>query len=214
MMEKTGKFEVKTMLGWHISGAESWDEYAKPGDIVSEDCVDYFLQVLPPFSMDNGYVQVGEPYSHRLNPVTGKQQATYGTFTIIGKGVWKYRGNCFKGEIFDADAIGEVKTLQEYMKATYSTTYGIQDTRPRIICKDGFSMSVQAGESIYSKPRKNLESGEYTHIEIGYPSKEEELLRHYAEDPRELAKTVYPYVPIEVVEKVIEKHGGFMKCIV
>lgn len=31
----------------------------------------------------------------------------------------------------------------------------------------------------------------------------------YIEDPTEPTKAVYPYVPVEVIEQVIEKHGGW-----
>ena len=77
----------------------------------------------------------------------------------------------------------------------------IQPPRPRINCKDGFSMSVQAGQFSYSIPRKDLRDGNYTHVEVGFPSKEEELLKPYSD-------AVYGYVPVEVVDKIIEKHGG------
>lgn len=55
----------------------------------------------------------------------------------------------------------------------------------------------------------NLESGEYATCEVGYPSQKEELLMPYIEDPTEPTKAVYPYVPVEVIEQVIEKHGGW-----
>ena len=45
--------------------------------------------------------------------------------------------------------------------------------------------------------------------EDGKVSEEEELLMPYIEDPTEPTKAVYPYVPVEVVEQVIEKHGGW-----
>lgn len=77
----------------------------------------------------------------------------------------------------------------------------IQPPRPRINCKDGFSMSVQAGQFSYSIPRKDLRDGNYTHVEVGFPSKEEELLKPYSD-------AVYGYVPVEVVDEIIGKHGG------
>ena len=70
-------------------------------------------------------------------------------------------------------------------------------------------MSVQAGDGLYCEPRVNLESGEYAACEVGYPSQKEELLMPYIEDPTEPTKAVYPYVPVEVIEQVIEKHGGW-----
>ena len=103
--------------------------------------------------------------------------------------------------------------LREWLKNTYKTNkLGYQEVRPRINCKDGFSMSVQAGDCIYSTPRANLKSGHYTEVEIGFPSEKEELISRYAES-RDYTNTVYPYVPVEIVEKVIEKHGGMVESV-
>ena len=89
---------------------------------------------------------------------------------------------------------------------------------PRIVCADGFSVSCQAGANFYSMPREDLED-EYFAFELGYPSEREELLDEYTEhdpelwllyekEPMDYTKQVYPYVPVEVVNAVIEKHGG------
>ena len=77
---------------------------------------------------------------------------------------------------------------------------------PRIECADGFSLSVQAGESIYCSPRSNM--GPWVEVEVGFPSVVEPLLFEYAESPGRWTDTVYPYVPIELVTSVIEVHGG------
>lgn len=89
--------------------------------------------------------------------------------------------------------------------------YGLSSTRKfyePIVCEDGFKMSVQAGEGLYSAPR--CEATGYTKVEIGFPNKEEPLLAAYAEDPECPTKTVYPYVPVKLVLEVIEKHGGMV----
>ena len=39
---------------------------------------------------------------------------------------------------------------------------------PHVICKDGFKMSVQAGQSNYSTPKDVVDS--YEEAEVGYPS--------------------------------------------
>lgn len=89
--------------------------------------------------------------------------------------------------------------------------YGVvQAVRPHIFCEDGFEMSVQAGSGLYSAPRGNLESGEYTACDVGFPNRKEELLMPYAEeDPETPTDSVYAYVPVEVIEQIIEKHGGW-----
>ena len=84
---------------------------------------------------------------------------------------------------------------------------------PYVICADGFTMSVQCGQSLYSSPKDVAKR--YREVEIGFPSRPEPLIAEYAEDwevegdddPR-LCNTVYGYVPVKIVDKVIKKHGG------
>ena len=79
--------------------------------------------------------------------------------------------------------------------------------KPRIICNDGFSVSVQASEFHYCLPRNN--DGPHTHVEVGFPSDKEELLLPYAESYNDGEDTgIYPRVPVEIVEAIIKKHGG------
>ena len=83
---------------------------------------------------------------------------------------------------------------------------------PHIVCEDGFTMSVQVGYSLYSEPKKIAKR--YSAVEIGYPSEPEELIKEYAElvpfdeDTTDYTDTVYPYVPVKIVDKVLKKHGG------
>ena len=106
-------------------------------------------------------------------------------------------------------------TLAEFLDKTLvareiAPGFTMQDVRPRLVCKDGGSMSVQAGQYAYSSPRlDNLKGELYTEVEIGFPSAKEELICEYAEDSSDYTGTVYGYVPVELVEKVIAKHGGF-----
>jgi hypothetical protein len=78
----------------------------------------------------------------------------------------------------------------------------------RVICRDGFVMSVQAGEYLYSSPRRD--TGPYSAVEIGYPSQTDALLLPFAEDNTSPTETVYPYVPAQVVFDVIFQHGGMV----
>lgn len=93
------------MEGWERAADKSenpvnfsWDDYAKPGDLVDESVYDNFLDVLPPRSMGFGYLQMGEPYSSKMNPKTGKYEQTYLTFEQVEKGVYRYCGHCFAGQ--------------------------------------------------------------------------------------------------------------------
>ena len=83
---------------------------------------------------------------------------------------------------------------------------------PHIVCEDGFTMSVQVGYSLYSEPKKIAKR--YSKVEIGYPSEPEELIKEWAEfslfsdEEPDYTDTVYPYVPVKIVDKVLKKHGG------
>ena len=82
----------------------------------------------------------------------------------------------------------------------------------KIVCSDGFTMSVQANEYSYCEPRYT-DAEQYVTVEVGYPSQREDLLMKYAEssytdtDPTD---TVYAYVPAALVYTVIVKHGGMV----
>ena len=87
----------------------------------------------------------------------------------------------------------------------------------RIVCKDGFTMSVQANQQAYCTPRIT-DAETYTEVEIGFPSEREELIMDWAELHDRPTETVYAYVPVSVVTNVIAKHGGivsgaFPKCV-
>ena len=79
-----------------------------------------------------------------------------------------------------------------------------------VVCKDGFSMSVQANENAYCEPRLNYQR-KYNLVEVGFPSKEERLLMPWCEDKGKPTDTVYGYVPADVVTNVIVKHGGMVE---
>lgn len=76
----------------------------------------------------------------------------------------------------------------------------------RVTCKDGFEMSVQASKSHYCSPR--TDGGPWDEVEVGFPSQAEESLMPYADDKDKPTQTIYRYVPVDVVEQVIESHGG------
>ena len=86
---------------------------------------------------------------------------------------------------------------------------------PRIICNDGFSISVQGSSFSYATPREDNPANGYTHVECGFPSttpKTKEL-REFAElcGTELYTETVYPYVPVELVEAELEAHGGILE---
>lgn len=77
---------------------------------------------------------------------------------------------------------------------------------PYIQCADETTLSVQAGPQLFCLPRRN--QGPWSQVEVGYPSKAMPELEQYAEKPKRLTKTIYKYVPIEVVAAAIDACGG------
>jgi len=78
-------------------------DYSKAniGDYVSQAVVDDAMDCLPPASMSSSCAQMGEPYSTRQDPDTGRWRNTYATFKRITSGrngIWQYCGHCFCGE--------------------------------------------------------------------------------------------------------------------
>lgn len=102
-------------------------------------------------------------------------------------------------------------TLKEFFEWTLEEqkvpgAFWARYPRPRVMCKDGFSISIQANRNAYCAPRAN-DFVEYEKVELGFPSEIDELIEDYSEEPGS-TDTVYGYVPVELVEQLLEKHGG------
>lgn len=102
--------------------------------------------------------------------------------------------------------------FQDFSDATYLMRYPIN--RPRAVCKDGFSISIQASSHHYCRPRID-NTDFYSYVELGYPSEKEEVLMEYADNlnDNEEYRTVYPCVPVDIVNKILESHGGIITTI-
>jgi hypothetical protein len=70
---------------------------------------------------------------------------------------------------------------------------------------DGLTMSIQASARHYAAPKDNM--GPYTEYEVGFPSQRVEELMPYAEDASDPTKTVYGWVPTEVIETIFAARG-------
>ena len=88
-----------------VYSMDEWDySKAQIGDLVCQEVVDEAMDCLPPACMRSDCSQLGEPWSHREDPDTGKFRATYATFKKVsgewakGNEIWEYRGHCFRGE--------------------------------------------------------------------------------------------------------------------
>lgn len=102
-------------------------------------------------------------------------------------------------------------TVKEYLTSTFEP-HNPYCVRKPIVCADGFKVSVQGGtEFHYCIPRYHC--NEYESVELGFPTMKDDLIMEYAENESIPTRTVYGWVPIEVVEQLVEKHGG-MVCTV
>ena len=73
---------------------------------------------------------------------------------------------------------------------------------PHLVCMDGFKMSVQMnGNFHYSQI--DVHAKQIISCEIALLSQHEDLLNDYVD-----GNDVFSYIPFEVVEKIVEKHGG------
>lgn len=80
----------------------------------------------------------------------------------------------------------------------------------RAICKDGFSLSVQADSMTYCSPRVD-NADEYTAVEVGFPSAHEPLLAPYQDGEGAMTQSVFAWVPASVIALVLIKHGGMVE---
>ena len=99
-------------------------------------------------------------------------------------------------------------TVKEFLESTFNSSNKYQ-VRAKAICADGYSVSIQGGtHGHYCSPRTH--TNVYEAVELGYPSAIDVELLEYAEEPNDPTGSVYGYVPIDVIEAVIAKHGGIV----
>lgn len=79
--------------------------------------------------------------------------------------------------------------------------------RPRLVCKDGWSLSVQAGDGLYCSPRMDNAPKGYSCVEVGYPERADGSAYY----PRQFGRwdgTVCGWVPVSTINRWIKYHGG------
>lgn len=106
-----------------------------------------------------------------------------------------------------------MKTVRKHIIESRKDVSDIYFIVPPVVCKDGFTMSVQHSGFHYCLPRVNFAERkglEFEAYEVGFPSTEEDLLMFFAENVDNPTGTVYPYVPQQLVEQVAEMHGGLV----
>jgi len=78
---------------------------------------------------------------------------------------------------------------------------------PVTVCADGFTVSIQASAYTYCTPRNSI--GPYTHVELDFPSERPpDYIMEFAENAKNPMETVYGWVPVPLMEKMLWEHGG------
>jgi len=95
--------------------------------------------------------------------------------------------------------------ISEFNKKTHESRKAYYN-KPRIFCNDGFNFSVQGSRTHYCSPREDC--NDYYSMEIGYPSAIEKSILEFAEDKDTPMDSVYGYVPVDLIDDIIIKHGG------
>ena len=114
----------------------------------------------------------------------------------------------------------EKYTLTDFIKDTNHINryerYSFPGIRPLVVCKDGFTLSIQASAFNLCTPRKNnivnYDTFELSKISETIPELEEYDETIYTRKKLCLNRNrTYGYVPKALVEKILEEHGGIDK---
>lgn len=78
---------------------------------------------------------------------------------------------------------GDKMSLDQFLNANRKNKFGYYRTINRMICNDGFSVSIQCGYLYHCTPRREFgDPQQYNSFELGLPSHADVLLSEYAED--------------------------------
>ena len=82
----------------------------------------------------------------------------------------------------------------------------------RIVFANGASVSIQASAYHYCCPRESSINGTYSdywEFELGFPSiKPNDSIMQYAEQEETPIRTIYSYVPVQLIVDWINENGG------
>ena len=127
--------------------------------------------------------------------------------------VWAFQKVSCSTQDYDYWVSKKLEHLRDHPINVYIKTYGKIDKRmpdhrmcPAVVCKDGFTVSIQASSTHYCEPR--CVTDVYESVELGFPSAVVRSWREYCEDWSKPTDTVYGWVPVEKVMSVLRRHGG------
>lgn len=76
----------------------------------------------------------------------------------------------------------------------------------RLVCNDSTSYSVQASEYHLCYPRETLDDGKYLAVEVYTGEDNKDFPAEY-----ELSPYTYSYIPIEMLQEILDTHGGIVE---
>ena len=99
-----------------------------------------------------------------------------------------------------------IECTQMSMEKVYDAKYF---HLPRVYCNDGFSISIQICKMSYSGSENGIRTFgiDWKLVEWGFPSQPIDGEKYMSEDT-ETTTSVGGYVPVELMEELIEEHGG------
>lgn len=116
----------------------------------------------------------------------------------------------FDASVLPLPEVGHITAafLQEKLHGTPARREASVKLIPRLVCNDGFSLSVQASEIHSSLPQRRV--GPYSHVECACPSEPVQELMPFLMQEEGISpeQSVYVRVPIEIVQSILNSHGG------
>ena len=106
----------------------------------------------------------------------------------------------------------ECKRTKMGMENAYMSTHFLL---PRIHCKDGFNISIQVSNGNYCANENGVRTfgTDWQLVEWGFPSEQIDAKKYNAEnylkeEEIDTTQTVGGYVEIELMDKLLQEHGG------
>ena len=110
-----------------------------------------------------------------------------------------------------ANIKGSIRTKKS-MEEAYQSTYFLL---PRIHCKDGFNISIQVNKGNYCASENGVRTfgTDWKLVEWGFPSEQIDAEKYNAEEifyeeKIDTTQTVGGYVEIELMDALLQEHGG------
>ncbi|WP_156878737.1 hypothetical protein [Roseomonas gilardii] len=98
----------------------------------------------------------------------------------------------------------DAQVLSAYIKENQDETLGLA---PKIKCRDGFGVSIQASRYHYCTPREDGPEF-WTEFECGFPTAPVRSWREWRDGPTPDTQNVFGFVPASKIMDVIRRHGG------